>query len=1214
MRKKVLIVLGILLLVSITMGISYASWVFSETQKDFNTLGSKCFEISMVNESESITINKAYPISDEEGLKEAGYTFTIKNTCNTYAAYEVNLEDMILSEKRLPSEYIKVSVDNGRPISLKEIEKQAGNIEGSDSSYKLTSGSLAPEEETTYNIKMWMDEETPAIEEVMNASFVSKVSISAGYIKEEEIANELSLKVESKTPNINNEAEEFTIEGISVKHNIIEYSLDNKTWNRIEEKGKEVNFNITITKEGTYTIYIKDEMGNVESQEFTTNKLDQTAPNIIINEQNKQESIELTIEITDKNNIDYAITEKKEEPSEWNKYENKITYEISENKTYYIWAKDAGGNVSYKEYVASTIDKEAPSLEINNALTEWGEKDYITIKASDDVIGITGYSISKIEGEYNWIEVDNTLKYETKIELTENGTYYVSIKDAYNHITTKSIVIEKIDNLAPSISMEITQESGIVNINVNAIDNESGINEYYYKADENDWIIIKNNTYQFTDLSNGLHKISVKVTDNNQNESEVLEKEVNVYRNYDVSIFLANGTIAESISLNNLISNGSLEAEGAHWTTSANFTTITNSLQGSLVTSDVLYGSKAIYIDDTSTTQGYWNYQHLDPKPNINDQLYGAGYLKSNGQESGDILFTYQDEEQNKIDFGHTSIINNEYEKVSNYEKAPSSTTLFQFGSLSTGVHTTYYDGFYVLNLTKDFGADNVPTKEWVDERTDYFDNIASIKTAKIRSDESKNYSYSLESGYEISTYTCSNATLKIENNTIALSEIKGDVICKIQSTDTSNPTVNFGINSSTSGSNGWYKALSIKATTSDSGSGIASAKYCVTTGNSCTPGTNLGLSNNVGTITLGTNANAQRVCVSAIDNAGNTTTSCSGTYKVDDSKPTISLGVNSSTSGSNGWYKALSIKATISESGSGINNAKYCVTTGSSCTPGTNLSLSNNVGTITLGTNANAQRICVSATDNAGNTTSSCSGTYKVDTANPTAKISATVKQNNITVSASGSSDSGSGIKNYQYRLDNGQWYSSTSTSYTFSNVSVGSHTVYVQVVDNAGRTSSAVSANKSIASDNIIYEGGAKYDYLKQVHTNASRGTINVGSSYIYFNAYEYKSLVFNYSFPNNYRYLKVTARALKTSTYGTYYDAWFGTKNSSTINDGGLPDASLIYRIISVTTGALTNYNEYTTFTLDLNSLSSNFYVFLYNCDTSFYIQKVWLTNTA
>ena len=79
MRKKFVILLGILLLITLSIGISYASWVFGGTQKDFNTLGSKCFELTMMNESEGITLEKTYPITDQEGLELTGYTFTIKN-------------------------------------------------------------------------------------------------------------------------------------------------------------------------------------------------------------------------------------------------------------------------------------------------------------------------------------------------------------------------------------------------------------------------------------------------------------------------------------------------------------------------------------------------------------------------------------------------------------------------------------------------------------------------------------------------------------------------------------------------------------------------------------------------------------------------------------------------------------------------------------------------------------------------------------------------------------------------------------------------------------------------------------------------------------------------------------------------------------------------------------------------------------------------------
>ncbi|MCI8394630.1 MAG: hypothetical protein HFH86_04045, partial [Bacilli bacterium] len=92
---------------------------------------------------------------------------------------------------------------------------------------------------------------------------------------------------------------------------------------------------------------------------------------------------------------------------------------------------------------------------------------------------------------------------------------------------------------------------------------------------------------------------------------------------------------------------------------------------------------------------------------------------------------------------------------------------------------------------------------------------------------------------------------------------------------------------------------------------------------------------------------------------------------------------VASSTSGSNGWYTALSKKVTLSDGHSGVASAKYCFTTGSSCTPGTAAAISSNAFTASFGGNASAQKICWNITDNAGNTSgTACDGTtYKVDT-----------------------------------------------------------------------------------------------------------------------------------------------------------------------------------------------------------------------------------------
>ena len=164
-------------------------------------------------------------------------------------------------------------------------------------------------------------------------------------------------------------------------------------------------------------------------------------------------------------------------------------------------------------YSTDTIDTKAPELEITNSLTEWGTRDTITIQATDDVIGISGISISTSEDTYNWEVIENTLRYETTKEIEENGTYYISVKDAYGHITTKSIVIDKIDNVDPVASIKVNKDTTNVVVDASlSLDNESGIIKYEYSKDNTVWYT-GSETYTFVGLDIGEYTIYVRVTD-----------------------------------------------------------------------------------------------------------------------------------------------------------------------------------------------------------------------------------------------------------------------------------------------------------------------------------------------------------------------------------------------------------------------------------------------------------------------------------------------------------------------------------------------------------------------------------------------------------------------------------------------------------------------------------------------------------------------------
>ena len=186
-KKKVLITLGCMILILLIVGISYAYWSLNFVQSENNVVTTDCFEIEFL-ESDAINLSKAYPVSDEDGLKNPPYNFTIKNLCDSAANYQINLETLIPSGKKLPDEYLRVSLtqrnvsDSIGKGSLVSYDKTDPTIEGAISAYRLLIGGLGPNETKEFSLKIWMSSMVTAdMENSMNATYHGKVSIITSY-------------------------------------------------------------------------------------------------------------------------------------------------------------------------------------------------------------------------------------------------------------------------------------------------------------------------------------------------------------------------------------------------------------------------------------------------------------------------------------------------------------------------------------------------------------------------------------------------------------------------------------------------------------------------------------------------------------------------------------------------------------------------------------------------------------------------------------------------------------------------------------------------------------------------------------------------------------------------------------------------------------------------------------------------------------------------
>lgn len=174
--KVTLGVLTIMILVTIAIGTSYSYYSIASEQANPNNLATTCFNISYSEGSNgSINLPATYPMSDASANNLTPYEFTITNTCTGSNSagninYAVTLNTLTASLPTLPLNLLKYRLDQTSPSSITGTSTLLSNAQtydlnasikseqGIDTSYNLATGSLAPGESVTYNLRLWIDE------------------------------------------------------------------------------------------------------------------------------------------------------------------------------------------------------------------------------------------------------------------------------------------------------------------------------------------------------------------------------------------------------------------------------------------------------------------------------------------------------------------------------------------------------------------------------------------------------------------------------------------------------------------------------------------------------------------------------------------------------------------------------------------------------------------------------------------------------------------------------------------------------------------------------------------------------------------------------------------------------------------------------------------------------------------------------------------------
>ncbi len=148
-------VIGVLLLGVLAVSFSYALWFSENQQSGNNVVNSGCLSITYTEEDGSlINLTKSYPISDIDGMRSSPYAFSVKNTCNTNASYDVLVE--VLNTTNISHSLIKTSLDSSSP-ALVNTFNVVDSVTANSTSYKYDTYTIAPNEVVEHNFRMWVD-------------------------------------------------------------------------------------------------------------------------------------------------------------------------------------------------------------------------------------------------------------------------------------------------------------------------------------------------------------------------------------------------------------------------------------------------------------------------------------------------------------------------------------------------------------------------------------------------------------------------------------------------------------------------------------------------------------------------------------------------------------------------------------------------------------------------------------------------------------------------------------------------------------------------------------------------------------------------------------------------------------------------------------------------------------------------------------------------
>ena len=183
-NKIIGISIGILVVLLVVISSTYAYWQITKSQEGSNDIIAACLDIDMQSVDGTFVLNPAWPISDDEGLKLEGYTFTVTNNCPEDVNYVIGMDSLEVSGATyLSYDSIKVSMDNAPAMIYGEQETIEHIAEENDDyairdSKKIATSVVKNGQPNEHIVKVWIKSDAPVEEQ--SKVFSGRMFITGG--------------------------------------------------------------------------------------------------------------------------------------------------------------------------------------------------------------------------------------------------------------------------------------------------------------------------------------------------------------------------------------------------------------------------------------------------------------------------------------------------------------------------------------------------------------------------------------------------------------------------------------------------------------------------------------------------------------------------------------------------------------------------------------------------------------------------------------------------------------------------------------------------------------------------------------------------------------------------------------------------------------------------------------------------------------------------